>query len=759
MPEMLSERIARWSTYLVWLLLPFFFIPVSFVSVQAAKVLLVACGAALGVVALAIWSIYRGSLVLPKHPLLIATLLVPTAYLISAFVTGGTFGSLIGEMPGQDTVVTAVLFYTLFLLSSVVLFSRARLSIALSAMLLGGMILAVVQVIRIALPSVSFGGVLTNATSTIIGSWHDLAIIFGLFAFLSLTLAVGHREIVRLPQWMILSFAATSIFFLVIINQADVWFVFAASTFTYALYLFWVKSNWTHIALFAIFTLGSLFMWWGGGYVHDRLPAPVQITQVEVRPSWEGTFAIGQRVFSEGGGLLFGSGPNSFSRVWGSYKPLSVNATQFWSIDFFSGVGFIPTSVVTTGILGFFAWMTVVGVLAWSLALFFWRAPHDGLLAPRAQILVGSLYLAALHILYTPGFSISALTFLFFGALVAAEVQDGVFGSWTISFSWNTAKSAFCAAAVAVAATLIGLCSFQSVRLLVSDSLINRASLLYAKSGDARAASGSVNAALAILPHNSRANRAAVEIGLLELQRLSRSADASVGAQNALRDALSKTVDRGLAAVSADSSNYLNWLALARLYGELSGAGVEGANAQARAAYEKARASNRTNPIPLIGLAQLDLAAGDTRSAREHLVAASALKPNLAITHYLLLQTNLLDGKIAEAQSEAMAVVQLAPQDPLGWYTLGALLYSTRAYADATKALGRAIELQRDYADAYFVLGLSYYELGKIDEAIASFEKVTQLDSQNSLPVRAIENIRAGREPLSSQAAAEAMRR
>ena len=46
------------------------------------------------------------------------------------------------------------------------------------------------------------------------------------------------------------------------------------------------------------------------------------------------------------------------------------------------------------------------------------------------------------------------------------------------------------------------------------------------------------------------------------------------------------------------------------------------------------------------------------------------------------------------------------------------MLYSAGSYADAANALQKAVALQQDYADALFVLRLSYDNLGRTDDAL-----------------------------------------
>lgn len=371
-------------------------------------------------------------------------------------------------------------------------------------------------------------------------------------------------------------------------------------------------------------------------------------------------------------------------------------------------------------------------------------------MALRATITMCALYLTALHILYAPGPMLSALTFLFFGALVAAEITAGSLREWRFTLSWDSWQGSSLVGVVSVLGVLVALCAIQDMRAILSDTLVNQAVADYGVRKDALAASRTVGQAITILPQNDRAQRAAVELGIAELAQLAAQNPSSDIAHAQLQKILSQTIGHGLAAVQAESGNYQNWLELAHLYDQLAGVGVKGAGEEARGAYEKARVANPTNPLPLLGLAQLDLAAKDARAAQQHLTQALALKSDIPQAHFLLVQADAQLGDLAGAQDHAIATVQLVPQDPLGWYTLGAVLYSRGSYSDSIAALQRAISLQTSYANAYFMIGLAYFELGQKDNAIAAMQKVLELDPSNQLPSAVIQNIERGRAPLAA---------
>jgi len=219
-----------------------------------------------------------------------------------------------------------------------------------------------------------------------------------------------------------------------------------------------------------------------------------------------------------------------------------------------------------------------------------------------------------------------------------------------------------------------------------------------------------------------------------------------------LQSTLTKTIEHGLAAVSIESRNYQNWLALARLYGELAGVGVAGAEENARAAYQQAEKDNPTSPLPLLGLAQLDLLGKNDEAAREHLLAALARKPDLAAAHFLLSQIYARAGDLQKALDSASAAARLVPEDPLGWYNLGTILYAGADYQNAALAFERAVGIQNDYANAMFLLGISYALLDRDAEALSVLKAVAALNPTDTTLNTIIANVRAGRDPFTGVA-------
>ena len=745
-----SGALTRWSVFLLFVALPFFFIPVSWVSVPQAKIML---STIVAVVALLAWittSLNESRFRISLSPLLIAAALVPVAYLVSALATGATWGSFVGQETTQDTVMGAAVWYILLFVSASVLSAGyERILLAMRLLLAGCSAVLLVQVIHLVLPSFTFGGALPIAPASIIGSWHDLGIFLGLMTFVSAAL-IGTRVTEGYWRYVAILNALVAAILLVIVNYSDVWVGLFFLCILYVVFLYKTRVPGSNVLqlrgmqMWLVFAALTLGFYVGGAALQSALPDRLQIAQIEVRPSWQGTLEIGQRVFAEPSQVFFGSGPSTFSREWGLFKPLSVNTTQFWNVDFYHGVGFIPTSVVTMGIVGLLAWGAVCAGLAWSL--WRWLKTVSAGSVVHTVLIGGAIYLTTFHLLYVPGPLISFLTFLVFGTLVAQELRAGIVREWSMSLSWDSWTGKIGAGVVAFIGLFVLFAGVQSARAIVSDVFVNRAVSEYNATQDPTAASRSIALAVMVLPNNDRAHRAGVELGFLELSKMISDGANSEETRAQLQATLNSTIQHGLAAVSIEDRNYQNWLTLARLYGELAGVGVEGAEVSARDAYAEVLKNNPTNPLPYLGLAQLDIAGGKEVDARRNLEAAIQIKPDFAAAHFLLSQIHARADEMDKAEEHAKAVAQLAPNDPLGWYNLGTVLYARSNNESAALALERAVALQNNYANALLLLGLSYYKLDRRDDSLASLKLVAELNPGDTNLAEMISTLEAGQD-------------
>lgn len=742
-------------------LLPVFFIPVLWVTLVQAKVILIIVLLLIAAVAWLAARFYEGSVRLPASLLLLSGVLIPLAYALSVGFSGVAQISLVGSGVEQDTLAFAsILFATLSL--SAVIFSEGQHGAvrALRGLFVGAFALLVLEIVHFAWPSLSLGGVIASQTGNAFGNWHEFAILLGLFVLLGFA-ARATPAAAGLWKYLFIAVGAASLAFLVVANFFDVWAVLAVGAviaLVSELYAararsgrvaFSLLSHGTWVVTIALAVFSMAF----GSFVYNVLPSPIKVAHTEVRPSWQGTMGIGGAALTQPAALFFGSGPNTFAREWGLYKPASVNQTIFWNADFNVGVGVIPTSFVTTGIFGILAWILFVAALLWTaVRALVARAKDVPDTLSMAALGLASAYLAAFFVLYVPGPALSALLFLMAGLCAALSLHARLSRPLYVPVNANSVRNMAQMGALLLFAVVVIGAPLGTARVLASEVLLNRGVVTFNETKDAGATARLIEQALSIYPSSARANRLAVQLGLVQLQQMLAAAGQDEAARTQLQSVLQETIQSGLDAVTINGNDYQNWLLLAGLYRELAGVKVEGAYENARSAYQRARLESPSNPLPLFQLAQLELLEGNKDEALRDLAAAVQLKPDFAAAYYVASQIYASNNDLKSALSAATLATQYAPQDPLAWYNGGVIAYAAKDYPNAIAALEQALALQPSYADAAYTLGLAYYDAGRSADSLKTFEALSALDPDQQAVTDAIKNLRAGKPPTAATA-------
>lgn len=736
--------------------IPFIYLPVPWIALAQTKMLLITSVAMLMALCWTIAVSMDGKLSVPKSvPLALAGLL-PIVYVASSLFSQAPL-SLVGSGTEPDTAASIVLLVTLFAGVAVLLTSEKLMKGLYRVLLVSVVIVEIVQIGLILFANALTSLSLSIPAASIVGSWHDLGAL--LVAAVILSVAVLESPLVR-GSWRALPWVAIALAFplLIVVNAVDIWIALAALAFAatgYTWYIGWKKQAHTGESAevpqrfsFGIFTavfIVSLSFVFIGSSVAGALPGSLRVNQGELRPSWQATAEVAQSVYRNGG-LVFGSGPNTFNQQWGLHKPDGINETAYWYADFAQGFGLVPTAFITVGLLGAIAWIVFLLSLAYTAGrgLFSSVIENDSWRLPFFGLSAGVVYFWAMLVLYTPGLAMLALTFLLTGALIASGAIFGI----TKVLSWEFSRSRYGFAFIIVPTVVVlgvGAAGLGIGRALAAEMLVNRGINTYNTTGNASAAQEDINRALSVLPNNDRALRAAVEMNLVRFSQLSQGADGNDSAVTSqLQDVLRQAISNGLTAVSANSNNYQNWLTLAGVYQQLAGVQVGGAYDNAKSAYESALTANPSSPIPYVRLAQLAGIQGDLPGAKAYLLEALDKKSNYADAHYLLSELYLTEGNLEDAYTEAVAAVNAAPGESLLWYQLGFVLYKQANYSDSIAALERALALNANYANALFVMGYALNDAGNTQRAQIVFERTLSLNPENELLIEIVNNLRAG---------------
>ncbi len=749
------DRIAQTLLLALFALIPFIFIPLQWLSALQSK--MIVASLVLGAIAV-LWTIARvveGGGKLPWNMLFGASALLPIVYAFSAAMNGFSATSLAGTGVESDTLAIICLEFAALALTAMVFAGREHSVTLAFRSFIGGMLaLQVVQYFHIAFPSVSLGGVLAAETGNALGTWHEFVMLMGFALVASIALV---RSVVAEGVWRyaVIALGVLSVPLLFIGNFFDVWIAVTVALAVLLIVRWYqsgsavslgrVRAEWVIVAAIVVALVGTFF----GTIITSKLPERIAVVQVEVRPSWQGTFQIGEQSLANPKAFIFGTGPNTFVRQWGLYKPVEVNQTPFWNADFNVGVAPIPTSFITTGVLGVIAWLVFIIAVLWTVVGLWVRRAEKALSGRVLALSIAVVYMLAFHLSSIPGTSIGLIMFMLVGLLIAS-ITPAYLRNKEVSIAggdWKNAVAIVCIGLVALISLISAIGVFRAV---LADTMINRAIVQYNATKDLQKSSDLIALSLSIQPSNDRAHRAAVELGLLKLQQIiAENAQDQAAQKQALQGTLEQTIKHGLTAVEVNSRDYQNWLQLAALYSQLAGAQIEGAYDNARAAYVRAQAENPTSPLPFLNIGQLDAIQGNYASALENLGKAVQLKPDLASAYYLASQIYVAQGDAQNALRAAAETARYAPNDPLAWYNAGAIAYAAGGFQDASIAMQQALALQPQYANAMYILGLALYQLKDIPNAITVFTALYQLDPQPVVE-QIITNLKAGN-PIDQQ--------
>jgi TolB-like protein/Flp pilus assembly protein TadD len=113
--------------------------------------------------------------------------------------------------------------------------------------------------------------------------------------------------------------------------------------------------------------------------------------------------------------------------------------------------------------------------------------------------------------------------------------------------------------------------------------------------------------------------------------------------------------------------------------------------------------------------------------AKEHLEKAIEINPNLAAAHYHYSWGLYLWGNMEKAIEEHKLAQKYDPFKAKYTSWLGGLYCFDGQYENAIREAEKALEIQEDHVYSYYVLGMTYLEMGRTDEAIRTHKKLAEV--------------------------------
>lgn len=750
-PRYSLETISVWALFATLIVALFIFIPNMSVPLTTLKTFVLAGGALIILALYILVRLSRGNVIFPPFTLVGALWLPVIAYTLSAVFSGKLFTSALwGSALEVDTLGFMLAAAVLGTMSALVLRRPDHYRSYLRAGSFSFIVLVVVELLIVVVGQ--FAPSIISPAFSVVGSTNDLAFVLGL-GVIGILFALREIELSTRAYRALVGSGVGAIILLAIYNSSLVWVLIALVSL--GLFVESVMHRGAQgrdsdlddvsvideepvtreegkrplvmpLALLAI----SLFFLIGGT-LGGALANALHVNVLNVRPSWQSTFAVGQKVYAAT--PIFGSGPGTFGSEWLKYRDAGLNATAFWNIDFSSGIGFIPTSLVTTGLVGAVAWVgLIVLLIVLGARMLILRAPKDPFVRYVALFsFLASLYLFAIAIFDLPNALVLVLAFVFTGIFAstmrfgASGGQSGIIFSRSprLGFVIVFSLTILLLGSVVVAYSLVGhyIATYQ---LTVANTAYSAGNLDAAD----KAIQNSLSFAPSAIAYGIQSNIAVARLNQIAASTTMAPADA----QKAFQTALSAGINAALTATNLAPNDYQNWIALGNLYAQAVPLQVSGAYDSAKTAYDKAQTLNPTNPqIPYI-IAQLDIAHKDNKAAQEDLKVAITLKQDFTAAIFLLSQLLVQDGNVKDALTVALAAAYFTPNNPNILFQIGVLYAAQNDLANAAAALSSAVSANAQFANARYILAAVYAKQGEYKKALEQIKAIAAMSEDNA---------------------------
>lgn len=756
MQHNIFNRIATYLILALVFLLPLFVLPNLPVTIAWSKNILLY---SLVLASLVLWLIskYKDEKVsVLLTPLALSSVGIVLVTGISAILSPIHSLSLFGTGEESTTFSFIGISVVLLLLVATLFRTKAKALYMQITVLASALLLGLFLTIRI-VTGYKFLSFISSPTFNTLGSWVDVAIFFGLVALICSLALELMPPLPRFVKTILYILTFVSLAFVVLSNFPVLYYVFGGLSLTALILVARLRRKSVPEGTFAkslpkTFLIMTVVMF-VSILLGDRLGAFSQsafgISILDVRPGWVATFDMFKQIPHKN--VITGIGPNTFTYQWLLNKPSDVHNSLFWNTDFDSGIGYIPTAIVATGLLG---------LLSWVLFLVFFFQKGIGSLLRTGENIVSEYYLASsffaaaflwlTHIFFSPGLVITVLTFVVTGLFIAALADQGLAKEKVITFEarpWGKRASK-----IVVIALIIGTVAWGYV---VASHFISH---VYLQKASLSIVGGDLNVGEQYLLKsiNATQNDAAFRLfASAEITRMGQILNAtSTNDEQKSKDFVSSAstaVSAGKAAVAYNEYNYQNWVALGYVYESFVPLKtVTGSYESARDSYLKALSLNRNNPAIFLLLARLEGSHGDYATAKDYVTKALNERNSYTDAIYLLAQIQVAQGDIASAIRSVDQATQINPTDPSVYFQLGLLKYNQKDYLGSSVAFEKAVSLASNYANAKYFLGLSYYYLGKQSQAIAQFQDLSVSNPDNQEVALIIANLTAGRAPFSN---------
>lgn len=374
--------------------------------------------------------------------------------------------------------------------------------------------------------------------------------------------------------------------------------------------------------------------------------------------------------------VLLGAGPSGFLNQFTSFKPLSLNLSDFWNIAFTASANEYLHIMTTLGLAG----ITTFGLVIFSWLKLSQRDPGTRITATQLAIKL-AIFTTLILGLFIPYTIITWVTLIGYLSLTIGlnksknltKVKDVILTINAITIvephaltpqtKQSNINSSVLPWLIALP-TLLGLIfsGANYIKIYAADYHFNK-SLIAASENRGTDTYNSQVKAISLAPNIDRYHTAYSNTNLALANALaSQQGDLTDQDRQTITQLIQQSLREARFSTQINPSKAANWANLANIYRQLVNF-AEGADQFAQASYIRAIQLDPANPRLRLDLGGLLYSQGQYDQATNHFLEAVQLKPDFANAYYNLANAYQQQAKILEAYQTMQQVVALVPPD------------------------------------------------------------------------------------------------
>jgi tetratricopeptide (TPR) repeat protein len=390
-------------------------------------------------------------------------------------------------------------------------------------------------------------------------------------------------------------------------------------------------------------------------------------------PSWTASWSVALDTIRSPRAALIGVGPESYSNAYSQFKPLWLNDTDQWAIQFPQAAN-APLSILTTmGFLGLAAWL----ILALKAVKHMRESSDDS--KPLAMMVVSTF---VLQLILPPDAVLIIIQALAIGFWIANEKHKlPILQAHALSFRVLNRAPVFKPGATnsdVVSAPLYVGAALSLIAVLTVGYLYGRAyaahvlmyqSEIAAQNDDAITVYEKQQRAVQLNPYLDQLRRRFSSTNLLIAIAISNKADLNEAEQEQVAELLQQAIREARSATIIDPGDSQNWVTLAQVYQNIIPVNEEAVQWSVQS-YVAAIETNPTNPLLRLALGNIFMDLEQYDQAANIFNQAVGIKPDFAASHYNLARSLALLGNYQEAKTSYQQVLLLIEPDSDDYITV-----------------------------------------------------------------------------------------